>query len=161
MNWEEKLQQQLPLLGHRNWIVVSDWAYPAQVGAGFDVVWTGQDYLQVLKKTLHMIETFPHVRPRIWMDREFGFLDDDLLPGISNLKQEIEMIFKGHRIEHAVHVELIRVLEEASKSYRVLLLKTNITYPYVSVFFELDCGYWHADKEKLLRQKMVIGKTMI
>jgi hypothetical protein len=27
-----------------------------------------------------------------------------------------------------------------------------MTLPYVSVFFELDCGYWNADAEQILRE---------
>lgn len=29
-DWKESLQEKLPLLGHRNWIVVTDMAYPLQ-----------------------------------------------------------------------------------------------------------------------------------
>lgn len=29
-DWQSKLQEKLPLLGHRNWIVITDMAYPLQ-----------------------------------------------------------------------------------------------------------------------------------
>ena len=29
-NWQTVLQEKLPLLGHRNWIVITDMAYPLQ-----------------------------------------------------------------------------------------------------------------------------------
>ena len=31
-NWQTILQDKLPLLGHRNWIVITDMAYPLQPG---------------------------------------------------------------------------------------------------------------------------------
>ncbi len=33
-NWQEKLQIRLPLIGHRNWIVVTEAAYPLQTAPG-------------------------------------------------------------------------------------------------------------------------------
>ena len=36
----------------------------------------------------------------------------------------------------------------------MLVLKTNMTIPYTSVFIRLDCKYWTADQEKRLRSKM-------
>jgi hypothetical protein len=50
------------------------------------------------------------------------------------------------------HEELIGKLDEAAKTFRVLILKTNLTLPYTSVFLELDCGYWDAGSEERLRQ---------
>jgi hypothetical protein len=36
----------------------------------------------------------------------------------------------------------------------VLILKTDLTLPYTSVFIELDCGYWGPEKEQALRAMM-------
>ncbi len=47
--------------------------------------------------------------------------------------------------------ELIGKLDEAGKTFHVLLLKTNLCLPYTSVFLQLDCAYWNADAEKRLR----------
>lgn len=159
MSWEEEVRQLLPAFGHRNWIVVADSAYPAQVGGGFQILLTRTDHLEVVRKVLQMVDE-ARIRPRLWMDREFGFLEDDLAPGIGEFRRSLEELLKGRRIEHSSHVELLRVLEEAGRSYRVLVLKTTATLPYVSVFMELDCGYWTAEKEKQLRQRMVVGKGL-
>ena len=35
--------------------------------------------------------------------------------------------------------------------FNVLLLKTDLVIPYTSVFLQLDCGYWNAEKEARLR----------
>jgi hypothetical protein len=42
-------------------------------------------------------------------------------------------------------------LDEAGKTFNVLILKTNLTLPYTSVFLELDCGYWSEEAEQRLR----------
>ena len=34
ISWQEKLEEQLPLLGHRNWILIVDSAYPLQNASG-------------------------------------------------------------------------------------------------------------------------------
>jgi len=36
-------------------------------------------------------------------------------------------------------------------SFNVLIIKTNLTLPYTSVFFQLECGYWNAAAEENLR----------
>ena len=43
-------------------------------------------------------------------------------------------------------------LDEAGKTFKVLLIKTPLTKPYTSVFFQLECGYWNADSEAELRK---------
>lgn len=48
-------------------------------------------------------------------------------------------------------MDIIRRLDESSKLFNVIILKTDETLPYTSVFLELDCGYWNAAKEKHLR----------
>jgi hypothetical protein len=52
------------------------------------------------------------------------------------------------------HEELIAKLDEAAKTFRVFVLKTNLTLPYTSVFLELDCGYWDSRAEAELRKSM-------
>jgi hypothetical protein len=44
-NWQTKLHQQLPLLGHRNWILIVDSAYPLQVSPGIETIETGATQL--------------------------------------------------------------------------------------------------------------------
>jgi len=42
-------------------------------------------------------------------------------------------------------------LDDAAKTFSVLIVKTNMTIPYTSVFLQLDCKYWSDDAEKKLR----------
>jgi len=50
--------------------------------------------------------------------------------------------------------EIISKLDEAGKTFHILVLKTTLTIPYTSVFIRLECGYWGADAEKRLREAM-------
>jgi hypothetical protein len=52
------------------------------------------------------------------------------------------------------HEQIIAKLDEAGKTFKVLLIKTPLALPYTSVFFQLDCGYWNAASEKELRDAM-------
>jgi hypothetical protein len=52
------------------------------------------------------------------------------------------------------HEQIISKLDEAGKTFHILVLKTRLTIPYTSVFLRLDCGYWDDDAEKRLREKM-------
>src|SRR6056297_491887 len=51
-NWKDALDNKLPLLGHRNWILVVDKAFPLQTGQGIEVVYTGKELLPVLSHVL-------------------------------------------------------------------------------------------------------------
>ena len=46
------------------------------------------------------------------------------------------------------------MIDEAGKTFQVLVFKTNMTIPYTSVFIRLDCKYWTDEQEKRLREKM-------
>ena len=52
------------------------------------------------------------------------------------------------------HEQIIRRLEEAGRSFQVLVLKTDLTLPYSSVFIELECGYWTDEAEHALRDAL-------
>jgi hypothetical protein len=42
--WKKDLSEQLPLLGHRNWVVVADSAYPLQTAPGIETIYVGGDH---------------------------------------------------------------------------------------------------------------------
>jgi hypothetical protein len=65
--WEQKVKEELPLMGHRNWIVIVDSAYPLQSAAGVETIDTGQDQFVVLDFVLDAIKNSRHVRP--WCTR--------------------------------------------------------------------------------------------
>ena len=73
-DWHVKLRQQLPLLGHRNWIMIVDSAYPLQVAPGIQTLATNTDQLEVTREVLAMLDNSVHVRPNIYLDAELPFV---------------------------------------------------------------------------------------
>ena len=55
-NWKVVLEEKMPLIGHRNWIVVTDMAYPLQTDPGIITVFAPEPYEQVLAKVNGMIK---------------------------------------------------------------------------------------------------------
>lgn len=150
-DWKSQFSAALPALGHRNWIVVADSAYPKQVAAGIKTIVTAEDHIDVLRGVLDAIDRAPHVRPMISVDSELAELGEADAPGIDDLRDALDDLLSGHAVIHRAHEETIRLLDEAGKTFEVVVLKTACTLPYTTVFIELDCGYWSADAEARLR----------
>jgi hypothetical protein len=157
VQWHDKLDSVLDEYGHRNWIVVADYAYPCQSSPGIETVFTGQDHLEVLDLVMERIASAPHVRPKIMVDRELDFLSDADAPGIGDYRSELARRIEDMEVSSLPHEEIISKLDAGSELFKVLILKTKMTLPYTSVFIELDCGYWDADREKRLREAMTQG----
>jgi len=154
MTWEQKLAQELPALGHRNWIVVADSAFPLQVSPGIEVIVSGEDHFAVLEKVLKAVEASKHLRPRIYLDKELTFLTEDLAPGIDACRGKLKEMLKGREAAPVLHANLIARLNGVGRMFRILMIKTNLALPYTSVFMELDCGYWPAESEAKMREQM-------
>jgi len=154
MSWEQKLLEELPALGHRNWIVVADSAYPAQVSPGIEMVVSNEDHFAVLEKVLKTIDKSKHIRPRIYLDKELEYVTEDLAPGIETCRRRLDTMLKGREVAPMLHEELIARLDEVAKTLRILMIKTTLALPYTSVFMELDCGYWNPEAEARMREKM-------
>ena len=156
--WREKLAEVLPLLGHRNWILVVDKAFPWQSSAGMTYIDTGKELPNVLKEVLAMIKSATHIRPSVYLDKELEYLDDSLCSGIQNLRSTIYSEVNDAAVIPNIlpHEEVFARLDTASKLFTVVVLKTETILPYTSVFIELDCGYWNEKAEKELRRRMSI-----
>jgi hypothetical protein len=154
VDWQQHLAHELPHLGHRNWIVVADSAYPLQSGEGIETVVTGAEQLSVLKGALDELKQSKHVRPVVYLDAELPFVSEDDAQGISAYRNELKAIFKDQTTRRLPHEQIIDKLDSSAKKFHVLVLKTNMTLPYTSVFIELDCGYWSAEAEARLRRAM-------
>jgi hypothetical protein len=154
MNWIKKFNETLPLLGHRNWILVVDKAYPLQSAAGIETIYTDEDLLDVLKFVLKSIKKQKHTKPTVYTDKELLFMRDDLCKGVDSFKSGLTQVLSKNDVQVIPHDEIFTKLDEASRLFNVLVLKTNCLYPYTSVFMELDCGYWNSDKEKALRERI-------
>lgn len=157
--WQTRLAKELPLLGHRNWIAVVDSAYPLQTSAGIETVNTGADHLEVVRTVLAAVAHSRHVRPVIFTDAELKAIPEGDAKGVSDYRQALASLLsqagKGKiEAQSLPHEEIISKLDDAGKTFHVLVLKTRMTIPYTSVFVRLDCGYWSDEQEKALREAM-------
>jgi L-fucose mutarotase/ribose pyranase (RbsD/FucU family) len=97
-HWKSTLDTALPLLGHRNWIVIADSAYPAQSNPGIETIATGADHLELLNAVFSAIESARHVRPKIYLDRELQHVSDHDAPGAMNYRQALKRLLYGREI---------------------------------------------------------------
>lgn len=153
-NWKEQLNAELPLLGHRNWILVVDKAFPAQTAPGIKIINTGESLQDALKYTLQKIDRSLHVKPIIYTDKELGYLTSEMVPYIENYKKELANNLKGIEPQTLLHDSVFVKIDKASKLFQIIVLKTEEVIPYSSVFIQLDCRYWSGEKEKALRELM-------
>lgn len=152
--WNQRLTAAIPLLGHRNWILVVDSAYPLQTAPGIETIETNATQLEVARAVLGEIENSIQVRPVVYMDAELPFISDSDAPGASAYRAEIAELLRKYPAQPQRHEKLISDIDEAGKTFHVLVLKTNMTIPYTSLFVRLDCKYWSADQEKSLRMRV-------
>ena len=158
-DWERQLKALLPLYGHRNWIVVADSAYPAQSKPGIETIVSGAGQLQVVRKMLDAIDTSKHVRANVYLDEELQYVPEADAPGVTRYRTELAELLTTAVTTTMPHEQVIAKLDHSAQVFRVLLIKTELTIPYTSVFFELDCGYWNAAAEQRLRQAMLVSDS--
>jgi len=157
-DWRDTLTKGLPRLGHRNWIVIADSAYPAQTSSGIVTVDTGADQLEVVRGVLQAIAKCRHVRPAVFTDVELKYVPEADAPGISAYRAGLNKLLGERSAERLLHEQLLADLAKAGEQYRILVLKTTLTLPYTSVFVRLECGYWSDATERRLREAMKAAK---
>lgn len=152
--WRQQLRNRLPLYGHRNWIVVTDAAYPVHANPGIETIVTGADGLEALRMVLEEVAACPHLRPNVYTDLELNAVAESDAPGIGVYRNQLRACLNGVWAQSLKHDEIIARLDASADRFQVLVLKTNLALPYTSVFLELDCGYWNAAAEQRLRESM-------
>ena len=152
--WHEEFMKELKLMGHRNWILIVDAAYPLQGKPAIKTICTGEDQLTVVREVINSIDEAPHVFPEVFLDREIDFISESDARGIDEYKKSLWDIFSNKTVIKSMHEDMIKKVDEAAKTFNILVLKTNMTIPYTSVFLRLNCGYWTPGQESKLRQKM-------
>ncbi|MFZ2023360.1 MAG: RbsD/FucU domain-containing protein [Terracidiphilus sp.] len=155
--WQYRLKSLLPLMGHRNWVVVADSAYPFQSNLGIETIATGVNHKQVLGRTLWAIAELAHVRVTAYLDAELKYVPEKDAPGVKAIRQDIDRLLEGQEVRELEHEQIISKLDENAKIFRILVLKSTLTIPYTSVFLELDCGYWNEEAERRMRTLMRQG----
>jgi L-fucose mutarotase/ribose pyranase (RbsD/FucU family) len=150
-DWRSILRARVPLFGHRNWIVVADAAYPAQSAPGIETVVAGAGMVDVLREVVTVLAAAPHVRPILHADSELAFVAESDAPGVGEFRTKLGDVLKGRAVDVIPHEKILAKLDAAGGMFQVLIIKTELTIPYTSIFIELDCGYWSAEAEGRLR----------
>lgn len=150
-HWQRRLNATLPEYGHRNWVVIADSAYPKQSAPGIETIATGKGQLEVLDVVLDAIADARHVQAIVMLDAELHSVSEADAPGVTQYRNKLKAAVEGKKVKVMPHEDIISELDNGAKMFNILLLKTNMTLPYTSVFLQLDCGYWNAEKENRLR----------
>jgi L-fucose mutarotase/ribose pyranase (RbsD/FucU family) len=151
-DWQARLGQILPLMGHRNWIMVVDSAYPLQSSGGVETIETNAGQIEVVEAVLKQIDSSIHVRPVVFMDAELPFVPEKDAPGVTAYREGIKKVFQGHKITSLPHEQIISKVDEVGKTFHIVVLKTTMTVPYTSVFLQLNCKYWSDEAEAKMRR---------
>lgn len=153
-DWKGSATRQVGQLGYRNWIVIAEASFPAHSRTGIRQVIADAEIPEVVDYVLNAIEQNQHVRPRIYLTREVRAVENDFAPGIDELRQQIAVSLHSHEPTELDQQSLITLLESANQSFDVLVIRTTTALPYSSVFMELQPGYWDAESEDRLRQRI-------
>jgi L-fucose mutarotase/ribose pyranase (RbsD/FucU family) len=148
------MNEKLPRLGHRNWIVIADSAYPAQSRPGIQTIYIGGDQLERVADVIQYIQNSGHVRGEVLLDTELAAVPEADAPGVTRYREQLASRLGASPPRQLRHEEIIGQLDDAAKTFEVLILKTDGRIPYTTVFVQLDCGYWSADAEQRLRESL-------
>ena len=127
--WKKEFEQLLPKLGHRNWILVVDKAFPLQSAPGIVTINTGEPMRPVLGELVRMLEKASHIKPVYYTDLELNSLSDDLCPGAEQARTEIFQALQDAQVNTILHEEVFSKIDTASKLFTTVVLKTESTIP--------------------------------
>jgi len=116
-----------------------------QVAADSGRAWRLQVYVNDERVLDKLIEGVPVV----FMEAELPFISDSDAPGVSAYRSEIGELLHKSSVQSRRHETLISDIEEAGKTFHVLVLKTNMTIPYTSLFIRLDANTGVPTKRKI------------
>jgi len=157
-SWRQVLDERLSLYGHRNWIVVADSAYPLQSAPGIETILSTDSQVDTIRQVFAEISRRNQIRPVIYVDKELKYVEEQAAPGIGAFRQllngTLEKFFSGQAANPMLHEDIIKQLDQASKTFNVLIIKTNSLLPYTTLFLELRAGYWNDQAEEDLRRQM-------
>lgn len=152
--WQGAVDRQAAQLGYRNWIIIAEASFPAHNKPGFRQVTADVEVPEAVDYVLKTLEQTEHVRPRVYLPRELRSVENDFAPGIEVARKKIHDSLHGHEANELDQQSLITLLEDASRSFDVLVIRTTTALPYTSVFLELQPGYWDAESETRLRDRI-------
>jgi D-ribose pyranose/furanose isomerase RbsD len=152
--WRGELAMQASQLGYRNWIVIAEASFPAHSRPGVRQINANEEIPVVLDEVLRTLEQTEHVTPRVYVARELRAVENDYAPGIDEFRKELLTAMHAHEATELEQQSLFTLVEDATKSFEVLVIRTTTALPYTSVFLELQPGYWSAESESHLREQL-------
>jgi hypothetical protein len=153
-SWRAAVDHQANQLGYRNWIVIAEASFPAHNRPGLRQVNAPVEVPEAVDYVLHALEQTENVRPQVYLTRELRSVENDFAPGIDELRQRVRDSLHGHEPTELDQQSLLVLMEDANRSFDVLVIRTQTALPYSSVFLELKPGYWDADSESRLRERI-------
>ena len=153
-SWKLAVDRQTDQLGYRNWIVIAEASFPAHSRTGVRQIAAPVEIPEALDYVLHSLERTENLRPSIYLTRELQSVENDFAPGIDEVREHIENALHGHEPIILDQQSLLTLLEDANRSFDVLVIRTRSALPYASVFIELQPGYWDAGSESRLRERI-------
>lgn len=152
--WQAAVDRQAAQLGYRNWIVIAEASFPAQNRPGVRQISAPVEVPEALDYVLQALEQSENLRPQIYQTRELRSVENDFAPGIDDLRKRMQGALHGHEATELDQQSLLTLLEDANRSFDVLVIRTQTALPYTSVFLELQPGYWDAESEARLRERI-------
>ncbi len=152
--WQGAVDRQAGQLGYRNWIVIAEASFPAQNRPGIRQITADVEVPEALDYVLKALERTENVRPQLYLTRELRSIENDFAPGIDELRKRLTVSLHGHETTELDQQSLLTLLEDANRSFDVLVIRTPTALPYSSVFIELQPGYWDVDSEIRLRERI-------
>ncbi|MFK7852084.1 MAG: RbsD/FucU domain-containing protein [Akkermansiaceae bacterium] len=153
-DWRSSVDQKVAKLGYRNWIVIAEASFPAHSRKGVTQVSSEAEIPVVMDYVLNAMESTQHVRPKVYLTRELHAVENDFAPGIDTLREQIKESIHGHEPTILDQQSLLTLIESATQNFDVLVIRTPTALPYSSIFLELQPGYWDADSETRLRDRI-------
>jgi hypothetical protein len=153
-SWRAAVDGQAAQLGYRNWIVIAEASFPAHSRSGVRQVTAPVEVPEAVDYVLQALERTENLRPQVYLTRELRSVENDFAPGIDRLRGKLRESLHGHEATELDQQSLLTLLEDANRSFDVLVIRTQTALPYSSVFLELKPGYWDADSESRLRERI-------
>src|SRR5258708_6380790 len=93
------LDEELPMLGHRNWVVIVDSASPLQSSPGVETLETAAPQVEVLRHVLASIDRTVHLRPDVFRDAELSYVSEEDASGVSAYRRELQAVLGNYAVE--------------------------------------------------------------
>jgi hypothetical protein len=152
--WKQAVRQQAGRLGYRNWIIVAEASFPAHSRPGLRLVSAPVEIPEAVDFVIQSLENTENLRPHVYLTRELRAVENDYAPGIDMHRTRIRESLHGHDATELEQQSLITLVEDAVRSFDVLVIRTRSALPYSSVFIELHPGYWDTESELRLRERI-------